>query len=211
MPAAVAPELAPGDPFVLIAGFLENALHRRVHRVALDPVQPELAESKSGAHPNRIGRIALAPGRSLADDQTAGRPAVSPVDLVQADEPDVPALLVDDRPDEVTVSPRLDRIEEELFLAPAEAQIELERRRDLGVVHPDQGVLEVKRPVRWNQPDALAALADDLHQHLLTYPDPISSPDTDLSASSSSSGRASWLDTRGAARTARGRCPWPRL
>ena len=151
---------------MLIAAFLVDPLHRRVHRVALDPVQPQLAEGEPGAHPDRVGRIAAAPGRSLADEETAGRPSVSPVDVVQADEADVP-LASSTIAQTKSFSRGFDLLEEELLLPAADAQVELERRRDLGVVQPDQCVFEVKRPVGWNQPDAFAVEADDLRQFVL--------------------------------------------
>ena len=68
--------LPPGDAFVLIAALLVDPLHRRVHRVALDPMEPQLAEGEPGPDSDRVGRISAAPGRPLADQQAAGRPAV---------------------------------------------------------------------------------------------------------------------------------------
>ena len=41
------------------------------------------------------------------------------------------------------------------------AEVELERRGDLRIVHPAQGVLKVKRPVRRHEPDSLTFPADD--------------------------------------------------
>src|SRR6185312_2525961 len=88
-PSAVAPELAPGDAFVAIPALLVDPLHRRVHGVALDPMQPELVEGEPGPDADRIRSVTAAPGRPLADEQAAGGPAMLPIDLVEPDEADV--------------------------------------------------------------------------------------------------------------------------
>ena len=81
---------------------------------------------------------------------------------MQADEADVTFRLVEDRPGEIILALGLDLLEEELLLLPGDAEIVLERRRDLGIVEPDQGILEVKRPIGRDQPDALALQSDDV-------------------------------------------------
>ena len=123
MPPSVAPEHAAGDAFVLVAAFLVDPLHRGVHRVARDAMEPQLTEGEPGPDSHRVGGISAPPGRALADQEAAGRPAVSPVDSVQADKADVPLGLVDDRPDEIVLALGLDLLEEELFLAASDAQV----------------------------------------------------------------------------------------
>ena len=67
MPPSVAPEHAAGDAFVLVAAFLVDPLHRGVHRVARDAMEPELTEGEPGPDSHRVGGIAAPPGRALAD------------------------------------------------------------------------------------------------------------------------------------------------
>ena len=76
---------------MLVAALFVHPLHRRIHCVAADTVKSELTEGKPGPDSYRVGGISAAPGRPLADQQTAGRPAISPVDPVQADEADMAA------------------------------------------------------------------------------------------------------------------------
>ena len=163
MPAAVAPEHPAGDPFVPIAAFLVDSLHRRVHRVALDSMQPQLAEGELGPDPNRVSRIAPAPG----DRSPITRPPVAQRfrQLIPC-KPMKPMCrcLVDDRPDEIRLA-LVSICRRKLFLAAGDAQVELDRRRDLGVVQPDQGVFEVQRPVGRNKPNTFALQPDDRHLH----------------------------------------------
>ena len=84
-----------------VTALLVDSLHRRVHRVALDAVKAELAKRKSRSHPHGVGGITTSPGRSLANQESAGGPAITPVDPVQPDKADMTLNLVDDRPRKV--------------------------------------------------------------------------------------------------------------
>jgi hypothetical protein len=137
VPAAVAPELASGDAFMLVAAFLVDPLHRRVHRVPLDSMQPELTKGKTSPDVDRFRGVASAPGRTLADHQPPRRPSMAPVDPVQTDKPNVPLGLVNDRPAEIGVAFRFHLFEEQFFLTAGDTEIQLNRGGDLRIVEPD--------------------------------------------------------------------------
>ena len=68
---------------------------------------------------------------------------------------------------QVVLALGLDAFEEGFLLAAGDPQDVIEPGRDLGVVHPAQGVLQVERRLRRDQPDALPLQAHDVHGRLL--------------------------------------------
>src|SRR3954469_3996157 len=101
MPGAVPPVDLAGGAFVLVAGLLVDPFHGGVERAAAHPVEAELGEREAGPHEDGVAGVPPAPGRTLAENQSAGRRTIPPVDLVQADESHMLFALVKDRPGEV--------------------------------------------------------------------------------------------------------------
>src|SRR5262249_16847098 len=116
MPAAPAPEQSARDALMLISTFLVNALHRRIHRVPRNAMKTQLFKCKPRPDIHRIRRIAAPPGRTIADDKAARRPAIAPVEPMQANEPDVLSILVDDSPGEIRLAFGFNAIEKLLLL-----------------------------------------------------------------------------------------------
>ena len=69
-----------------------------------DPVEAELGEREAGADADGVRGEAVSPGGGLADEDAAGGRSERPADLMEADEADVPEILVNDRPVEVRVA-----------------------------------------------------------------------------------------------------------
>src|SRR5205823_4873903 len=104
-------------------------------------VQVELAKRITGAEAHRLGRVALAPQRLLADDDPGGPVRVEPVDAVDAGRADRLALRFDHPPD--IVLRFADLLQELLLLLERDRHASRQEPRDLHVGEPAHEVLRI--------------------------------------------------------------------